>query len=191
MWFQEEPSQFSVGQTALSLTCSVIERPHTGLDDCLKILLSCFRARTSVHTLTRCAICTGMVIKVGPRLHYPASKLKSGPSRAEFTQPFYHPCTASGVSSFLWFYVGKTLAVGPPVEVDHVKEMWVPVLYFILKTHTLQSRNYWHKTFPNLGNELTPLSVRPRMSCKTNEFDRSQHQEYNQGGTCDCFNVGR
>ena len=32
-WFVEEPSQFSVGQTAQSLTCSIMEKPHTGLDD--------------------------------------------------------------------------------------------------------------------------------------------------------------
>ena len=43
----EEPSQFSVGQTAQSLTCSVLEKPHRGLDACLIILLSCFRDRTS------------------------------------------------------------------------------------------------------------------------------------------------
>ena len=43
----EEPSQFSVGQTAQSLSCSVMEKPHTGWDDCLVILLSCFRKRMS------------------------------------------------------------------------------------------------------------------------------------------------
>ena len=37
MRFKEEPSQFSVGQTA------IMEKPHTGLDDCLSMLLSCFR----------------------------------------------------------------------------------------------------------------------------------------------------
>ena len=47
MWFMEEPSQFSVGQTAQSLTCSIIDKPHTGLDECPTILLSCFRARNS------------------------------------------------------------------------------------------------------------------------------------------------
>ena len=40
-------SQFSMGQTGLSLTCSIMEKPHTGLDDCLKMLLSCFRKRMS------------------------------------------------------------------------------------------------------------------------------------------------
>ena len=34
----EEPSQFSVGQTAQSLTYSIMEKPHTGLDECLSIL---------------------------------------------------------------------------------------------------------------------------------------------------------
>ena len=43
----EEPSQFSVGQTAQSLTCSFMEKPHTVLDDCLRILLSCFRKKRS------------------------------------------------------------------------------------------------------------------------------------------------
>ena len=37
-----------MGQTAQSLICSIKEKPDTGLDDCLKILLLCFRARTSV-----------------------------------------------------------------------------------------------------------------------------------------------
>ena len=46
-WFKEVPSQFSIGQTAQSLTCSTMEKPHTGLDDCPRILLSCFRARNS------------------------------------------------------------------------------------------------------------------------------------------------
>ena len=40
----EEPSQFSVGQTAQSLTCSIMENPHTGLDDYLNVLMACFRA---------------------------------------------------------------------------------------------------------------------------------------------------
>ena len=47
MWFMEEPSQFSVGQIAQSLTCSIMEKPHTGLDHYLRMLLSCFRKRTS------------------------------------------------------------------------------------------------------------------------------------------------
>ena len=47
MWFMEEPSQFSVGQTAQSLTSSIAEKPHIGLDDCLNLLLSCFRKRMS------------------------------------------------------------------------------------------------------------------------------------------------
>ena len=45
----EEPSRFSVGQTAQSLTCSILEKPHTGLDDSLRILPSCFRKRMSAH----------------------------------------------------------------------------------------------------------------------------------------------
>ena len=48
MWFMEEPGQFSVGQTAQSLTCSIMEKPHTGLDDCLRVLQSYFRKRMSV-----------------------------------------------------------------------------------------------------------------------------------------------
>ena len=43
----EEPSQFSVGQTAQSLTCSIMEKPHTGLDDCLRMLQECFRKTIS------------------------------------------------------------------------------------------------------------------------------------------------
>ena len=40
MWFSEEACQFSGGQTAQSLTCCIMEKPHTDLNDCLKILLS-------------------------------------------------------------------------------------------------------------------------------------------------------
>ena len=42
MWFIEEPSQFSVG-----LTCSILEKPPTGLHDCLRMLQACFRKRMS------------------------------------------------------------------------------------------------------------------------------------------------
>ena len=35
------------GITTQTLTCSIMEKPHTGLDDCPEILLLCFRARTS------------------------------------------------------------------------------------------------------------------------------------------------
>ena len=34
IWFMEETSQFSVGQSSQSLTSSIMEKPHTGLDDC-------------------------------------------------------------------------------------------------------------------------------------------------------------
>ena len=47
MYAVEEPSQFSVGQTAQRLNCSIMEKPHAGLDNCLNILLSCFRKRMS------------------------------------------------------------------------------------------------------------------------------------------------
>ena len=54
IWFKEEPSQFSMGQTAQSLTCSIMEKPHTGLGECPRILLSCFRARNSgFHSIRR------------------------------------------------------------------------------------------------------------------------------------------
>ena len=46
--FMEEPSQFSLDQTAQSLTCSIMEKQHTGLGDCLRMLLACFRKRMSV-----------------------------------------------------------------------------------------------------------------------------------------------
>ena len=45
----EEPIQFSLGQTAQSLTCSNMEKPHTGLDDCLKMLLACSRKMMSAQ----------------------------------------------------------------------------------------------------------------------------------------------
>ena len=47
MCFMEEASQFSVGKTAQSLNCSIMGKPHTGLEDCLKILQGCFRKRMS------------------------------------------------------------------------------------------------------------------------------------------------
>ena len=54
MWFMEEPSQFSVGQPARSLTCFIMEKPQTGLDNCLRILLSCFRKRRSALSRPHC-----------------------------------------------------------------------------------------------------------------------------------------
>ena len=49
MLFMVEPSQFSVVQPAQSLTCYIVEKLHTGLDDSLRMLmlLSCFRKRMS------------------------------------------------------------------------------------------------------------------------------------------------
>ena len=44
----EEPSQFSVGQTAQSLTCSITEKPHTGLDEYPTLV---HRARNSASQL--------------------------------------------------------------------------------------------------------------------------------------------
>ena len=41
IWFKDEPSHFSMGQTVQSRTSSITEKPLTGLDGCLKILLSC------------------------------------------------------------------------------------------------------------------------------------------------------
>ena len=37
----------ALGQTAQILTCSIMKKPHTGLDDRMNILLSCFRKRMS------------------------------------------------------------------------------------------------------------------------------------------------
>ena len=53
VWFKEEPIKFSIGQTAQSLTCSFMEKPHTELDECLRILLSCFRERNSGEELIK------------------------------------------------------------------------------------------------------------------------------------------
>ena len=47
IWLKEEPSQFSMAQTAQSLTCSITEKSHTGLDECPRILLWWFRANNS------------------------------------------------------------------------------------------------------------------------------------------------
>ena len=44
---RKSQAKFSMDQTAQSLTCSIMEIPHTGLDECAKFLLSCFRARNS------------------------------------------------------------------------------------------------------------------------------------------------
>ena len=62
IWFKEKPSQFSVGQTAQSLTCSIMEKPHTWLDECPKMLLSCFRARNS--------LCHSLAVKLAPSLSF-------------------------------------------------------------------------------------------------------------------------
>ena len=57
MCFKEEPTQLSMGQTAHSLACSMIKKPHTGLDECPRILLSCFRARIpgGIHLRPDCS----------------------------------------------------------------------------------------------------------------------------------------
>ena len=57
MWFMEEPSQFSEGQTAQSLTCSIMDKQHTGLDDCQRKLLPCFSERMSVVNCLRVWLC--------------------------------------------------------------------------------------------------------------------------------------
>ena len=49
----EEPIQFSVGQTAQRRTCSIMEKPHTELDKCLRMLLSCFIKRMSAQGTRR------------------------------------------------------------------------------------------------------------------------------------------
>ena len=54
IWFKEEPSQFSMGQTAQGLTCSIMEKPLTWLEESLRILLSCFRARNSASKSGPC-----------------------------------------------------------------------------------------------------------------------------------------
>ena len=55
MWFTEEPSNFSMSQRAQNLTCSLMKKPHAWLEDCLNMLLSCFRKRRSgaVHSPVR------------------------------------------------------------------------------------------------------------------------------------------
>ena len=44
-WKSQESSPW--GLTAQSLICSIMDKPHTGLDECPRILLSCFRAWNS------------------------------------------------------------------------------------------------------------------------------------------------
>ena len=53
MLFIAEPSPFSVCQITQSLTCSIMEKPHTGLDDCPRMLLPCFKNKMSVHFAQR------------------------------------------------------------------------------------------------------------------------------------------
>ena len=53
MWLMEELSQFSIGQTAQSLTCSIMEKPHRGLDDWMRVLQACFQEMMSDSTTTQ------------------------------------------------------------------------------------------------------------------------------------------
>ena len=62
IWFKEESSQFSMGQTAQTLTCSILGKPHTGLDECSRILLSCFRARNSAPFPSPHYHCTAYIV---------------------------------------------------------------------------------------------------------------------------------
>ena len=65
----EEPSQFSVGQTAQSLTCPIVEKPHTELDNCLKMLLTCFRKRMSaLNGEDRLAVLRRLLLHDAPHL---------------------------------------------------------------------------------------------------------------------------
>ena len=66
----EEPSQFSLAQTTQSLTCSIMERPHSGLDYCLKMLLACFRKRMSDLDYLS-ADADFLAVTVGRREHVP------------------------------------------------------------------------------------------------------------------------
>ena len=50
-------SQASSSCTVQSLTCSIIEKQHTGLDDCLNVLLACFRKRMSVSNVKSVTLC--------------------------------------------------------------------------------------------------------------------------------------
>ena len=68
MWFKEEPSQFFMDLTAQSLTCSIMERPHTGLDECPRILLLCFRAMHSAAEPVRHARNAHMPLKCNLRI---------------------------------------------------------------------------------------------------------------------------
>ena len=71
MWFKEEPSQFSMVQTAQSLTSSITEKPYTGLDDCPRILLSCFRARNSAYHRNGTDSCLWNAASISPGFgHY-------------------------------------------------------------------------------------------------------------------------
>ena len=58
MWFMEKPSQFSMGQTVQSLTCFIMEKPHTGLDDCLNMLLAPSLYYVSVQNPKHCLTCS-------------------------------------------------------------------------------------------------------------------------------------
>ena len=46
MWFIEVPSQFSMVQTTQRLSCSIMAKIHSWLDDCLRMLQACFRKKT-------------------------------------------------------------------------------------------------------------------------------------------------
>ena len=54
IWFKDDPSQFSIGQTAESnlFHHGELEKPHRVLDGCSRILLSCFRARAPEEEAT-------------------------------------------------------------------------------------------------------------------------------------------
>ena len=51
------------GQTVQSLTCSILEKPYTGLDVCQIILLSCFRARNSAFIRPSIPFCLRVCVE--------------------------------------------------------------------------------------------------------------------------------
>ena len=65
----EVPNQFSWGQTVHSLTCSIMDKPHTGFYDYLNMLLSCFRENMSGGRRTRSKYARTFGLSFGLRLH--------------------------------------------------------------------------------------------------------------------------
>ena len=145
----KEPIQFSMRQTAHSLTCSIMKKPHTRLDDCLRMLQACLRKRMSgqnAHTksplLTR-ARSTRSCSPTGWRRSRGTTTRRARPPFPPRCSPRPRPWEASGRC--------RTCPPGRCCSMP-LAEIWRLIRCSALIWFYGWPRNLWYNLFPiNLG----------------------------------------